>query len=475
MNNFADLEERIRNKLLASRLMNSEEAFNYIKPNMVIGCSGFTSVGYPKSIPLYAVQKAQSSAPFPLTIWCGASSGKEIDEQLAVSGYIIRRYPYQSNKVMRQLINEGKIEFQDIHLSLSGQNFRYGFYGEMDIALIEATAITEEGGIVPTTAVGDAATYAQCAKKIIIEINTNQPKELEGIHDIFIPENPPYRTPIPITSVSDRIGEPFIRCDIDKILGIVPSSTPDCGVLYKKDRDGVSEKIAQNVLDFLDIESHKNIINLRQLPLQFGVGRVANIVLAELAKLEHTNIKIYSEVLQDPVLSLIDTDKLDFASGTSLTMSSDGFKKLFANIAEYTKKIILRPEEISNNPEVIRRLGVIAINTALEVDIWGNVNSSHSGHQIVNGIGGSGDFARNAYLTIFVCPSMYKKDGSSNIVSHCEHVDHTEHDVDIIVTEYGVADLRGLSHIARANEIISKCAHPSYREDLYAYLHSTTN
>lgn len=470
-NNWIDIEERVRNKLLISRLISVEEAFDYIKPNMVIGCSGFTSVGYPKSIPLFAVQNARVSGySFPLTMWCGASSGKEIDEAMAISGYIKRRYPYQSNKIMRQLINEGKIEFQDIHLSLGGQNLRYGFYGEMDLAIIEAATITEEGGIVPTTAVGDAATYAQCAKKIIVEINTCQPIALEGIHDIFIPNNPPYRAPIPIMSVNDRIGEPFIRCDINKIVGIVQSSTPDCGVSYKKDRDSISEKIAQNVLDFLDIEACKNIINLRQLPLQFGVGRVANIILTELAKLQQTNIKIYSEVLQDPILTLIDKDKLGFASGTSLTMSNDGFKKFFTDITDYKKKIILRPEEISNNPEVIRRLGVIAINTALEVDIYGNVNSSHNGQNIVNGIGGSGDFARNAYLTIFVCPSTYKADNSSNIVSRCDHVDHTEHDVDIIVTEYGVADLRGLSRIARAKEIINKCAHPDYRKYLYTYI-----
>ena len=112
----------------------------------------------------------------------------------------------------------------------------------MDVALIEAAAITEGGGIVPSTAVGDAATYVRCAEKVIIEINPTQPAELEGMHDIFIPGDPPRRQPIPLTSVKERIGTPSIACDASKILGIVPSFVPDQGVTYCKDHDPVSER-----------------------------------------------------------------------------------------------------------------------------------------------------------------------------------------------------------------------------------------
>ena len=472
MDSLSNFKDRIRKKSLLSKIMSQEEASQDIQPNMLIGCSGFTPVGYPKVIPAALAKRAETEGPVPLTLWCGASSGREIDEELASSGCIKRRYPYQSNKVMRSMINEGKIEYSDIHLSMGGQNLRYGFYGKIDVALIEAAAITENGGIVPSTAVGDAAAYVRCANKVIIEINLTQPAELEGMHDIFIPQDPPYRKPLPLRSVRDRIGVPFIECGAGKILGIVPSSVPDCGVLYDKRCDPVSEKIAANVLNLLDLENKRPIIPINQLPLQFGVGRVANIVLSELAKTVRGDIKIYSEVLQDAVLDLIDAGKLAFASGTSLTMTKGGLQRLFQHLEDYKEKILLRSEEISNSPEIIRRLGVIAVNTALEADIFGNVNSSHNGYDIVNGIGGSGDFARNAYLTIFVCPSLYKTDGSSNIVFNCSHVDHTEHDVDVIITEYGVADLRGLTRTERAKEIIGKCAHPSHRCGLYKRLRS---
>lgn len=467
MDDVLSFKDRIRDRSLLSKIMPPEEAALYIRPNMVIGCSGFTPAGYPKAIPTAIAKRAETKGAIPLTVWCGASSGFEIDELLALSGCVKSRYPYQSNKTLRALINEGKVEYSDLHLSMVGQNLRYGFYGKMDVALIEAAAITEGGGIVPSTAVGDAATYVRCAEKVIIEINPTQPAELEGMHDIFIPGDPPRRQPIPLTSVKERIGTPSIACDASKILGIVPSFVPDQGVTYCKDHDPVSEGIAANVLNFLELENKRLMIPANQLPLQFGVGRVANIVLSELAKAARRGIKIYSEVLQEAVLDLIDADKLAFASGTSLTMTKEGRQRFFRDIKEYKKRLLLRPEEVSNSPEVIRRLGVIAVNTALEADIFGNVNSSRNGCLIVNGIGGSGDFARNAYLTIFVCPSLYKADGSSNIVFNCSHIDHTEHDVDVIITEYGVADLRGLSQTKRSREIISRCANPLYKEELY--------
>ena len=119
---------------------------------------------------------------------------------------------------------------------------------------------------------------------------------------------------------------------------------------------------------------------------------------------------------------------------------------------------------------MIRRLGIIAMNGLIEADIYGNVNSTHvMGTQIMNGIGGSGDFARNAYLSIFMTPSTAKGGAISSIVPMVSHVDHTEHDVQVIVTEQGLADLRGLSPKKRAKVIIEKCAHPDFKAALLDY------
>ncbi|MDR0941270.1 MAG: acetyl-CoA hydrolase, partial [Bacteroidales bacterium] len=92
------------------------------------------------------------------------------------------------------------------------------------------------------------------------------------------------------------------------------------------------------------------------------------------------------------------------------------------------------------------------------------------GTKMMNGIGGSGDFTRNAYMSIFTTPSVAKHGAISAFVPMVSHVDHSEHSVKIIVSEFGVADLRGKSPIQRAEEIIEKVAHPDYKQLLWDYI-----
>ncbi len=185
--------------------------------------------------------------------------------------------------------------------------------------------------------------------------------------------------------------------------------------------------------------------------------------------------EMYTEVIQDAVIDLMKKGRCKFGSTSSITVSNEVEEEIISNIDFFKEHLVIRPVEISNNPEVIRRLGVIAMNTALEADIFGNINSTHvTGTRMMNGIGGSGDFTRNAYVSIFSCPSITKEGKISNIVPMVSHVDHTEHSVDIIVTDQGIADLRGLDPVQRANVIIDNCAHPMYRELLRDYLKLST-
>ena len=171
------------------------------------------------------------------------------------------------------------------------------------------------------------------------------------------------------------------------------------------------------------------------------------------------------------MFDLIDAGKLRVCSGTALSPSPDCLKKFYDNVEKYKKYIILRPQEVANSPEVARRIGVIAMNTAIEVDIYGNVNSTHiCGTKIMNGIGGSGDFTRSAMLSIFTTPSTAKEGKISAFVPMVSHLDHSEHSVKVIITEYGVADLRGKSPIQRARCIIDNCVHPDYKPLLEEYL-----
>ena len=170
------------------------------------------------------------------------------------------------------------------------------------------------------------------------------------------------------------------------------------------------------------------------------------------------------------MLDLLRAGKMSRASATAISLSSKAFEDFEKNIDFYRSRIILRPQEISNHPELVRRLGVIAMNSMIEADIYGNINSTHlMGSSMMNGIGGSGDFARNGYLSFFVTPSVAKGGKITCIVPMCSHVDHTEHDTQIIVTEQGLADLRGLAPKQRAKVMIEKCAHPSYRPMLQDY------
>ncbi|MBP2654554.1 MAG: cat1 [Firmicutes bacterium] len=468
--NTIDIYSRVYNEFLRKKIVSAKEAATAIQPGMIIATSGFTPAGYPKSVPLALVDRIKKEG-FKVNLWTGASVGDELDGALARAGGLAKYLPYQTNDDVRKLINEGEIEYLDLHLSHVGQMARSGFLGgKVDVAIIEASAITEDGYIIPTTSLGNTASYVQSADRIIVEINVTQPENLAGIHDVYIPNDPPKRSPIMIGKVNDRIGVPYIASDINKIQYIVPCDKPD-GVRDFAKKDAISEAIAGQLIEFFHDEIREGRLPCNLLPLQSGVGSVANAVVSGLVDSDFTDLTVYTEVIQDGLLDLIDAEKLVFASGTALTLSPYGLKRFYDEIERYRKRIVLRPQEISNSPEVIRRLGVIAMNTALEFDIYGNVNSTHvMGTKMMNGIGGSGDFARNAYLTIFFSSSLAKNGLISSIVPMCSHVDHTEHDTDIFVTERGIADVRGLSPKQRARRIIDRCVHPKYQPLLLDYL-----
>ena len=459
---------RIRLFPLLDRIVSADQAAALITDGMVVGMSGFTRAGDAKAVPLAMARRAQDE-PFQITLITGASLGKDVDRVLTEAHVLARRMPFQSDPTLRAAINRGEVMFIDQHLSETVEHLRSGQLGPMDYAIIEAAAITEDGGIVPTTSVGNSASFAILAKKLIIEINLSQPAELEGLHDIYIPTRRPTREPIPVLACDSRVGLPYIQIDPSKIAAIVITGQADSAAVLDAP-DEQTNAIAGHLIAFLEREVASGRLNLRLNPLQAGIGNIANAVLSGLADGPFHDLQMYSEVLQDSTFDLLDSGKLAFASGSSMTLSATCAARVLPNLAHYKSRLVLRPQEISNHPEVIRRLGIIAINTALEFDLYGNVNSTHiNGTQMVNGIGGSGDFARNAYLSIFVARSLAKDGAISSVVPMVSHVDHTEHDVDIVVTEVGLADLRELAPRERARTILANCVHPSYRAQLTDY------
>ncbi|TWT27359.1 acetyl-CoA hydrolase/transferase family protein [Planomicrobium sp. CPCC 101110] len=459
---------RIQAIQLQDRIIEAETAASWIQDGMTLGLSGFTRAGDAKAIPYALVQRAELES-FKVNVFTGASLGSDIDKLFAEAGIVNKRLPFQADPAMRKKINEGDMLFVDHHLSHTAEWIKANVIEPIDFAIIEALSITEDGMIIPTTSVGNSALFVKHAKNVIVEINLDQPELFEGIHDIYDTGKQGERSPIPLTKASDRIGTVGIPVELEKVRGIVFTRQEDSpSPIVPPDTE--TEIIAGHLLEFLRSEVKAGRLTEKLAPLQSGIGSVANAVLEGLIDSEFSDLEMYSEVLQDAVFDLIDAGKVKFASSSSITLSHEKMEQVYTNFEKYRDKIILRPQEISNHPEIIRRLGLISINTALEFDIYGNVNSTHvSGTKMMNGIGGSGDFARNARLAVFVTKSIAKDGRISSIVPFVSHVDHTEHDVDIVVTEQGYADLRGLAPRERVELIIENCMHPMYREQMRAY------
>lgn len=450
--------------------MSAEQAASLFKHKMVVGTSGFTKSGDSKVVMSAFAERAKHEE-VAVTLITGASLGYNTDADLAEHQALIKRMPFQADATLRKKINSGEVLYIDQHLSETAELLSNKHIPKVTIAVIEAAFIDENGNIIPTTSVGNSATFAQLADQIIIEVNTTIPLEIEGIHDVVTIDKYPHRKPIQILNVADRIGKTFIEIDPNKVVAIVFTEIKDSPAQISEP-DNKTKAISKHLVGFFENEIKEGRLTPTLLPLQVGIGKVANAVMSGLGKGNFKDLVMFSEVLQDSTFHLMDAGKMTFASASSITVSDECYQHIFKNFSFYKDKIALRPQTISNSAELIRRLGIIAINTAIEFDIYGNVNSTHiSGTNMMNGIGGSGDFARNAYLSIFVSQSTSKENNAiSHVLPMVSHVDHTEHDVDILVTEQGLADLRGLAPRERARVIIQNCVHPDYKEVLIDYL-----
>ena len=452
--------------------LTAEEAAEYIPNDALVACGGFTAAGCPKVIPLALAKRAEGlhaeGETVQIKLLTGASTNDAVDGALGRARAIKFRAPYQADKDLRKCINDGAVDYIDDHLSRYGCRLRQSFFGDIDVAIIEVSHCTDDGELTLTAAVGSAPVFCRNAKYILLEHNTYHEK-IAGFHDLYNIES--NHAPIPLRVLSDRIGTKTLRIDPKKILGIVKTHLPD-GIEAFKPCTSVHEAIAAHVADFLLREIRRGVLPAVSLAMELGTGNITNAVLKHIGSCKDVpNFSVHGEVLQDGILELLEQGRIKFAVGSSLTVTDPWLRKIYERADFYKERLLLRPSEITNHPEVIQRLNLAALNAALEADIFGNVNSTHvMGTSVMNGIGGAGDFARNAALSVFMLPSTAKDGKISSIVPFCSHIDLTEHDVDAIVTEQGLADLRGKSPDQRALCVIENCAHPDYKPLLSAYL-----
>ncbi len=471
---MADLKERVECPQLLKKLMPVEEAVKLVHHRNTLAISGFTKSGEPKTfLPALARHLAKNAPETRLTLLSGASLSDDVEGPLAP--FIGRRGPYMSSPVSRKLIHQGAMDFADVHLSVFARNLMYGIYGDIDLAVVEVSRIRPDGSVILSSSVGISAEALVKAKQVILEVNTAIP-DYTGFHDISLPQvHPKVGWPLPVLNVRDRIGTPYVEFDISKVVAVVESKIPDYGVDFKEVEE-IDRKIAGNVVEFL-VSCQKWLGWGKRLPpIQSGVGNVANAIVGELYRSPFTKIRFWTEVFQDGMMRYVEDDvKFDSASATAISFSPPARKKFEEQFERCRDKLVLRPMWISNSPELITRLFVVAMNTPIEFDIYGHANSTHiDGSKVVNGLGGSGDFLRNAYLSVVHTPSVRKlKDGRtvSCVLPYVRHIDHTEHDIKCLVTEQGFTvntEIRSAKR--RAEEIIEKCAHPHFRPLLREYM-----
>ena len=448
--------------------VDADTAAATVADDAVVGVSGFGSVGYPKAVP---VALADADRDRSLTVVSGGSTGEEIDTALVEAGVLARRYPYQARPVARAAVNDGTVAFGDRHVWRVSNEVEFGGLPSPDVAVIEAVAVGPDW-LVPSLSVGTTPAIVDAADRLVVEVNERLPLELARLHDVYRPDPPPDRDPIPLSDPGDRVGSPQISFDPAKLDAVVRTDRSGTPYSFREptDRD---RQIAVHLGDFLEDEVRRNEVFADELRLQFGVGNVGNALMGALDGLDvgDRDLVYFGEVVQDGLLDALDDGLLRVASGTSLALSVAGQERLFSGIDRYADAVVVRPADVSNHPGVVERMGLVAVNSAVEVDCYGNVNSTHvDGSRMLNGIGGSGDFNRNALLSVTALPSTAADGDVSRIVPMVTHVDHTEHDVSVVVTEHGVADLRGLSPWERADVVVTECAHPDFRDPLREYL-----
>jgi succinyl-CoA:acetate CoA-transferase len=464
-----NLKKRIRNEKLWSKVVSPEAAAAAIKDGDRIGTHGATFCGYPKATFKALAERVKGGDKIKVQMWSASLVGEDADGALAAVGATAKRLGSHADMTLRGQINKREVLCNDIRAEMLPQYVQRGIFGKLDVAVIDATAIDENGNIIPSASVADACFLVQSAKKVIVEIDYSQPAELEGFHDIYPLSPPPGTPPIPLRRSYDRIGTPYIPAGIDRIDCIVESKVPQ-RLPKGRDPDEEGMRIAGNLLQFFRKEVSAGRLGRNLLPLESGLGNVADAVLRQLGESEFEDLEIFTAVIGDSALDLADRGKLKAASGCACFFSSEGWERFCGNLDRYRGKIIFRPLEITNSPELCYRLGVIGLNGVVEMDIYGHINSSHiMGSRLLAGVGGAGVFASNGSISIFLTPSSSGKGKVSTVVPMVSHVDVTEHNVDVIVTEQGYADLRGLAPHERANEIIEKCAHPEYRPLLMEY------
>jgi succinyl-CoA:acetate CoA-transferase len=444
----------------------ADRAADLIKDGMRVAMSGYAMAGYPKAVVEALIERKKSGEELLIEL-ITAANAPWLDDKLGGEQVLSGRAPMCASRTVASQANNGSLRYVEQQMSRMTRLLRRGSFGKIDVAVIEALGFDKNGNLIPTTSIGMAHHLMNAADQIVIEINSAQPDILSKLHDVHIPAAPPDTQPIPLVRIDQRIGRSGIPIDLEKVRAIVETDIPERMESQPKGNPETKE-IADHLFNFLELEVQETGKSLP--PIQMGFGSIADSIADAFRRSDFRDLSFFSGGITEPVMELLVSGKVTAISTGGVGMS-ERVEQILTGTPNLQDHLVIRNGDIINNAELIGRFGLLALNTGIEIDIYGNVNSSHiAGSRVVNGIGGGANFAQNAGLSVILIPSTAKGGAISSIVPMVSHLDIGEHDVDVIVTEHGLADLRGLDDGERAQAIIANCASETYREPLEAYL-----
>jgi 4-hydroxybutyrate CoA-transferase len=364
-----------------------------------------------------------------LTVGGCACANLEMEGHIRINSLFIANH-------VRPAVNEGRADFTPVFLSEIPALFR----GPMpiDVALIHVSTPDEHGYCSYGVEVGVTKAAAESARTIIAQVNPQMPRTL---------------------------GDSFIHVSqLDHIIEVdqpLPEFAP-------REPTPVQETIGQRVAELIEDGS----------TLQMGIGGIPNAVLGYLS--DRRDLGVHTELFSDGVIDLVENGVITNAlktlhPGKIVAGFVLGTKRLY-DFVDDNPMIELHPTDYVNDPfRIAQNDRMVAINSALEVDLTGQVCADSIGHQFYSGVGGQVDFVRGAARAkggkpIIALPSTAKNDTLSRIVWQLKPgagVVTTRNDVHYVVTEYGVAYLYGKTIRERARALIA-IAHPDFREELEA-------
>ncbi|NCB00429.1 MAG: hypothetical protein EOM70_13785, partial [Clostridia bacterium] len=368
-----DVNSLIRNISLQNRVAPADQAAAFICDGMTVAMSGYAMAGYPKAVVAELVRRREAGEALSIHLVTGANV-PALDEQLGQAGIIARRTPMCAHPALARQINAGSVHYVEQQMNKMPRLITSGRLGPIDVAVIEALGVDEQGGLIPTTSSGLSHLLAAAAETIIVEINTAQPEQLSVLHDIYSPEASPQTLPIPLVNIRQRIGRPSIPVDPEKIRAIVVHDAPERAAPPPAGTPE-TDRIAQHLFDLLEIERHR-MYHGALPPLQMGFGSLATSIARSLAQSPFQNLQFFCGGVGEAILELLVSGKASAISTAGLEMS-ERVEEIIRSTPGLSDRLVIRTGDVINNAETIARMGLITLNTGIEIDVYGNVNSSH--------------------------------------------------------------------------------------------------